>query len=278
MKTTLTIIILTYNESVHIERAIKSVSGWADKIIVLDSYSKDDTVEKAKNLHAEVIFRKFDNYKNQREYAIEYVKDKTEWLLFLDADEYLTEELKSEIIQAIKDKNVNGFYLARRFIFMNKWIKWGGYYPIYLLRLFRPEHAYLYRTINEHVIIVGDKKYLQHDLIHHDLKSISDWIDKHNLYANYEAKELLDFRMNKENVLQVKFGSTQSERKNWIRYKIWNKLPTSFMPFCYFTYRYFFKLGFLDGKAGFIFHFLQCFWFWLLIDVKFSEMKNSDKK
>src|SRR3989338_4733893 len=93
----LTVVILTYNESIHIERAIRNVLNWADKIIVLDSYSQDNTVEKAKNLGAEIIFRKFDNYKNQRQFAIDYCKTLTKWMFFLDADEYLLNEAKDEI-------------------------------------------------------------------------------------------------------------------------------------------------------------------------------------
>lgn len=272
MKLSLIVIILTHNETVHIERAIKNVLGWADKIIVLDSYSEDDTVEKAKSLSAESISRKFDNYKNQREYAIEYSKNQAEWLFFLDADEYLTEELKVEIKEAIKRTDIAGYYLPRRFIFMNKWIKWGGYYPTYLLRLFRPEQASLNRIINEHVTVLGNKSYLKHDFVDHNLKGISNWVDKHNRYATYEAMDLMTF---KKNSIETKI-SFDKNGKQWLRYKVWNKLPIIIVrPLLYFVYRYFFRLGFLDGKEGFIYHFLQGFWFWFIIDVKYFELKKN---
>ncbi|EKD71437.1 MAG: Glycosyl transferase family 2 [uncultured bacterium] len=274
MQIHLTVIILTYNESIHIDRAIKNVSKWADKIIILDSYSEDDTVEKASTFGIEVIYRKFDNYKNQREYAIEYVKNKTEWLFFLDADEYLTEELKQEIKSETIKSDISGYYIPRRFIFMNKWIKWGGYYPIYLLRLFRPEHAYLDGVINEHVKVSGKIDYLKNDFVDHNLKGINSWIEKHNSYATFEALELIRYKAKQYHFKKINIFSTQSERKQWLRYNIWNRLPIVIRPPLYFIYRYFFRLGFLDGKEGFIYHFLQGFWFWLLIDIKYIESKN----
>lgn len=277
MKAELTVVILTYNESIHIERAIKNITGWADNIIVLDSHSTDDTAEKAKALGAEVIFRKFDNYKNQREHAISYVKEKTEWLLFLDADEYPSEELKKEIKEGIKNKNVNGYYVALRFIFMKRWIKWGGYYPTYLIRLFRPMNAQLKRTVNEYVFLDGEKRYLKNNIIHEDLKGIGSWIEKHNRYATFEAKELFDFKLNKPKE-KIKFWTNQSERKHWIRCNIWNNLPIVVArPALYFIYRYFIRLGFLDGRQGLVYHFLQAFWFWLLIDLKYLEMNINNK-
>src|SRR3990167_1004337 len=170
--TTLTAIVLTKNEAIHIERAIRNLQGWAERIIILDSYSEDNTAQLAESVGAEVIFRAFDNYKNQRQYAIDYCKDKTEWVLFLDADETLLPGLKKEIMQAIKVSNVNGYYLSRRLYFMGRWIKHGGYYPTYLLRLFRPTYASVDREINEHIVVTGVTKKLKHDFIHNDLKGI----------------------------------------------------------------------------------------------------------
>jgi len=273
MKLSLMVVILTYNESIHIERAIKNVSGWADKVVILDSYSEDDTTEKAKLLNVEVKQRKFDNYKNQREYAIEYARDKAEWLFFLDADEYLTEELKAEVTEAIRRPGIAGYYISIRFIFMNKWIKWGGYYPTYLLRLFRPDQASVDRMINEHVTVLGDKAYLKYNFIDHNLKGIGNWVDKHNRYATYEAIDLLAF---KKKPKEMRVASKKIGK--WLRYRVWNKLPiitVGVRPMIYFIYRYFLRLGFLDGKEGFVYHFLQGFWFWFLIDLKYLELKKN---
>jgi len=269
------VIILTFNEKVHIERAIQNVLGWADKIMVLDSYSEDNTVAIAQSLGAEVIFRKFDHYKNQREYAIEYAKQKTEWVFFLDADEYLTDNLKTEIKIALEKKEVNGFYIPRRFIFMDKWIKWGGYYPIYLLRLFRPQVASVEGLVNEHVNVAGHSQYLKHDFVDHNLKNISQWIEKHNKYTTQEARALWHYKSNKTIGTQSLSFKNQTGKKQWLRHKIWNRLPMIMRPFLYFFYRYIFRLGFLDGRVGFVYHFLQGYWLWLLVDVKYIEMKKN---
>ena len=277
MNNNLVVVILTYNEKIHIERAIKNVLGFADKIVVLDSYSNDNTTEIAKNLGVDVIFRKFDNYKNQREYAIDYCKDLTEWMLFLDADEYLLDGLKNEIYSVTEDKSTYGYYLPRRFIFMDKWIKHGGYYPCYLLRLFRPEFATIDGIINEHIVVNGPTKKLKYDFVDHNLKSIECWIDKHNKYTNFEAKNF--WALKHDNVKTKKFNlRIQAERKQWIKQKIWSHFPLLLRPFFYFVYRYFFLSGFLDGKAGFIYHLLQGGWNYFLVDVKYLEMTIQKKK
>ena len=269
----LTVVILTYNESIHIERAIKNVIDWADKVIVLDSYSQDDTVEKAKNLGAEVLFRKFDDYKNQRQFAIDYCKALTKWMLFLDADEYLLPELQLEIKNKINNETKTiGYYIPRRAIFMERWIKHGGQYPCYLLRLFRPETARLNGTVNEHVVVDGPIEKLKNDFVDHNLKNIEFWLDKHNRYTNFEAAELWEEKLKKNKLKKLRFH-IQSERKKRIKQNIWNHLPSLWRSFLYFIYRYVFRLGFLDGRAGFIYHFLQGGFNFFLIDVKYIEMK-----
>lgn len=273
----LTVVILTYNEAIHISRAINNVLHWADKIIVLDSYSQDKTTEIATSLGAEVIFRKFDDYKNQRLHAIEYCKDKTEWMLFLDADEYLLAEAKDEIKQAIhKKNNIAGYYLPRRFIFMNKWIRYGGYYPCYLMRLFKPEKATIYGVVNEHILIDGEVAKLKHDIVDHNLKDVASWVNKHNKYTDLEALRLWQSKNT-----QKKSGDHASfvklEWKDWIRENIWNRLPLLIKPFFYFFYRYCIRCGFLDGKSGFIYHLLQGWWYYFMIDVKYVEMRTKHK-
>lgn len=273
MKLKLIVVILTYNEEVHIKRAIENVIQWADKVIVLDSYSQDNTIKIAEKLGAEVIYRKFDDYKNQRQHAIDYCKNITEWMFFLDADEYLLDDLKLEINDKINIRNdIDGYYVARRAIFMNKWIRYGGYYPCYFLRLFQPETAKINGIINEHVTVSGKVEKLKFDIVDHNLKSISCWIEKHNNYTSFEAKNL--WILKKNNKPSKKFNiHVQAERKQWIKQKIWNNFPLLLRPFIYFIYRYFIRLGFLDGKEGLIYHALQGGWNYFLVDVKYMEMK-----
>jgi len=275
----LTVIILTYNEEIHIERAINNVKGWCKYIYILDSGSTDKTITIAEQLGAKIFYRKFDNYANQRNYALNNLNIPTEWIFFLDADEYLTEELKEEITCILKNTRKNGFYIKRRFIFMGRWIKYGGYYPVKLLRLFRKGTAKVIRNINEHIDVEGQVGELQNDFIDEQLKGLTHWIEKHNRYSTLEALELIDYEKRRKNKIDDSFGKllgTAPQRKRWIREHIWNPLmPPLIRPFLYFIYRYIFKLGFLDGKEGFIFHFLHALWFHFLIDVKYLEIKNT---
>ena len=157
---------------------------------------------------------------------------------------------------------------------MNKWIK-RGYYPTWILRLFRNGMAKCEdRAVNEHLIVNGITGKLKNDFIHEDRKGISDWIAKHNIYATREALELLNNR-NKINYkeIDVNLFGTQAQRKRWLRYKIWNKLPLLLRPWCIFFYRYIILGGFIEGRASFIFHFLSALWFYMLIDIKYIEMR-----
>ena len=279
MQYKLTVVILTYNEEIHIERAIRNVLNWADKIIVLDSYSQDRTVDLAKTLGAEVISRKFDDYKNQRQFAIDYCKNLTEWMLFLDADEYLLDALKDEILIKLKSTvDVAGYYLCRRAIFMGKWIRYGGYYPTYILRLFKPQLARLDEAVNEHVMVSGQTAKLRHDFVDRNLKDISFWLDKHNRYTSLGARDLILLREKKINKAKNLRFTVQAERKRWIRENIWDRFPLLIRPFIYFFYRYVIRLGFLDGRVGFIYHFLQGGLNYFLIDVKFLEEKMHQRR
>lgn len=273
-----TIIILSYNEELNISQALKNVSGWAREIIVLDSGSTDNTIKIAESFGAKVFYRKFDNYANQRNYALKELPIATEWILFLDADEYLTEELKKEISETLSQTDCDGFYLKRRFYFWGKWIKHGGYYPIWILRLFKKDKGHIDREINEHFVVAGKVGYLKNDFIDNNKKDLTEWIAKHNNYATYEAEELLKYKQRKQAGEKDEFANlsgSQAQKKRWIREYIWNPLmPPLIRPFIYFFYRFIIRLGFLDGKAGFVYHFLQGLWYPFLIDVKYLELKR----
>jgi len=280
-KTPITVIILTLNEAIHIERAIANVANWATTVFVLDSGSTDETCTIAKKLGAQVFYRKFDNYAAQRTYAIKELPVSTEWIYFQDADEYMTDELKTEIGHIVVENNpiIDGYYVKWKFIFLGKWIKYGGYYPTWILRLFRKDKASVNREMNEHIAVAGKTDYLKNDFIHESKKDFSFWMEKHNQYSTYEAIELL-----KENKLEselsfAQLNGTQAQRKRWIREKIWNRyIPAFLKPFIYFFYRYFIRLGFLDGKIGFIYHFMHAFVFYFLVEIKYLETKIKTKK
>jgi glycosyltransferase involved in cell wall biosynthesis len=276
----LTVVVLTYNEEKNISQSLSNVFNWARYIYILDSGSLDKTCDIAKKYEAKVFFRKFDTYAKQRTYAMKELPIRTDWMLFLDADEFLLDELKEEISGVISNgTDYDGFYLKRRFYYMGKWIKYGGYYPTWILRLFKHDLASCDRDMNEHIIVKGKVGYLKNDFVDNNKKGVTDWIEKHNKYASFEASELMkDIDNSRATDKLAKLFGTQVERKRWVREKIWNRLlPLLIRPFLYYFYRYFIRLGFLDGKAGFIYHTMHALFYRLLIDIKFLEMKRKKK-
>lgn len=277
----LSIIILTYNEEVNISQAVNSVKDWAVDIFILDSGSTDGTVKLAESMGAKVFQRTFDNYAGQRNYALKELPIRTEWIFFLDADEYPTEELKKEISEVLKNTEHDGFNLKRRFYFRGKWIKHGGYYPIWILRLFKKDKGHIEREINEHFVVNGKVGFLKNDFVDNNHKSLDEWIAKHKRYAVFEAEELIKFSKRKAEGRRDEFADlkgSQAQKKRWIRENIWNPLmPPLIRPFIYYFYRYIIRLGFLDGKAGLVYHYLQGLWYPLLIDIKYLELRRKKR-
>ena len=264
MKTSISVIILTYNEELNIENCLKSVVGLADEIFIVDSYSTDGTTRIAKRYGAKIIQHPFENQAQQFNWALDNLEIKNDWILRLDADEYLTRELKNEITEKLENtpSNISGYYIKRRVYFMGRWIKHGGYYPTWLLRLFRNGKGRSEeRKMGEHIgLLEGKAKKLKNDFIDDNKNDLEDWINKHNNYSSREAKEILS-------------GNYGRGKK-----KIYYQLPLFCRAFLYFIYRYFIRFGFLDGKEGLIFHFLHAFWYRFLIDAKIYEQKLKNQK
>lgn len=272
---TLALVILTYNEEANIAQALESVAGWANQILILDSLSTDGTLDIARQYACQIAQHKFESYAKQRNYALEQLPIRSEWVLFLDADEWLPDALKREISALIATSpEANGFYINRRLIWMGRWIR-RGYYPSWILRLFRVGKGRCEdRAVNEHLIVDGATAHLENDFMHEDRKGVTDWIAKHNDYATREALELFNTRSAPDyREIDARLLGTQAQRKRWLRLNVWNWLPPLIRPCCYFFYRYVLQGGFLDGRAAFIFHFLQALWYPMLIDIKYLEMK-----
>lgn len=267
------VIILTYNEELNISQAINSCKGWAKEIIVLDSISDDATQDIAKSLGAIIHENKFVNYSLQRNHALN-LPISGDWVFFLDADEYLTSELKKEIKEEIRTTKEDAFLIKRRFYWMGIWIK-RGYYPTWILRLGRKGMLVCEeRPINEHLECSSGKVgKLKNDFVDSNNKPLIEWMIKHVKYAQSEANQLLI-----EDKEKYSFFGNQFQRKRWIRKHIWNNLPSVFRPFLYFIYRYFFRFGFLDGKKAFHYHFLQAFIFFSQIDMIYLDKKWREKK
>lgn len=270
----ITVVILTLDEAVNVSQALDSVCGWAERVFVLDSGSTDGTDAIARRYGCDVFHHAFAGYARQRNYALEHLPFATDWVFFLDADEFVTPELKTELSALLAaGRPEHGFFVKRRLIWMGRWIR-RGCYPTWILRVFRRSHGrYGDRPVNEHVVVDGAVGYLEHDLIHADHKGLSDWTQKHVRYAEYEARELLRDRTGDRDVTPRLLGD-QVARKRWLRIHLWERLPPLVRPFLYFTYRYVVRGGFLDGREGFIYHVLQALWFPLIVDVRYIEIKS----
>jgi len=276
--TSLSVLILTYNESLHIGRCIDSFAGLTDKIFVVDSFSSDDTVEIARSKGAQVIQNPWVSYAFQFNHAIDHNPFQTQWLMRIDADEYITPELRDElkaVLSRDRPADVTGFYVKRRVYFMNQWIRRGGYYPIWLLRIWQSGKGRCEELwMDEHIKLTdGTTQQLENDIIDHNLNNLTWWTQKHNNYATREIIDLLNIRYNfeeKPTVTPAFFGS-QEQRTRYLKIK-YASLPLFTRPFLYFVYRYFWKLGFLDGTRGLIWHSLQGLWYRFLVDAKIYEV------
>lgn len=273
----LTVILLTFNEEKHIERCLKSLLLVTDKIFIVDSGSTDRTVALATSLGARVVQNPWVNYANQFNFGIQHCPYQTEWLMRMDADEYILPELAQEIRQTLPmlPASVSGLYIKRRVMFMDQWIRYGGYYPTWLLRIWRSGKGHCEELwMDEHIkLSEGETARMNHDLVDHNLNNLTWWTQKHNLYAIREAIDLLNVKYDFGNVEIVtpKLFGTQEQRKRYLKIK-YASLPLFTRPFLYFLFRYFFKMGFLDGKRGIVWHFLQGFWYRFLVDAKIFEV------
>jgi glycosyltransferase involved in cell wall biosynthesis len=274
----LSVIILTFNEEIHIQRCIENIRQISKTIFVVDSFSTDNTVKIAESLGAKIYQNKWENnHAKQFNWALNNLPVKTKWMLRLDADEYLTTELIAELQNKLNNipENIRGIIFKRRHFFLGKWVK-RGTYPVKLLRLFQYKKAYCeQRWMDEHIQLTeGIAIEFEHDFIDHNLNNLSWWITKHNNYAIREAIDLLDIELNLltlsgENRLT---GQAASKRKKKLKYA---RQPLFIRSFAYFIYRYIFRLGFMGCKEDFLWHFFQGWWYRTLVDAKILEIKKA---
>ena len=273
------VIILTYNEEIHLARALASVRKFAKSVFIIDSGSTDSTVEIAQDYGATVLVNPFVNQAKQMHWALENAPLSSDWIMRLDADEVIEAELSSEILVKLDalGKQVTGINLKRKHIFMGRWIRYGGRYPVIMLRIWRRGMAHCEdRWMDEHMVVNhGNVVMFEHPFSDINLQNLTFFTQKHNSYATREAVEILIQRcelidgksdFNHTNV------SRQTFLKRTIKNKVYNKLPFWFGPFAYFLSRYILQFGFLDGKPGLIYHFLQGFWYRFLVGAKVEEL------
>lgn len=274
MKPSISLIVLTKNEAENLRFCLDSVKDLTSEIIVVDSGSTDDTLKIASEYGARIFTHPFKNQAEQFNWALDNTNPQGGWILRLDADEYLLPELKAEILDALESAagEISGFFLKRRVYFMGRWIRHGGYYPTWILRLFRLGMARSeLREMDEHIVLTGGGKieYLKKDFVDENHKSLTWWIEKHNQYATREAEaEFAESGGINSDIL-----GDPAERKRWWKNNFYARAPLFWRSLAYFLFRYFIRLGFLDGIPGLIFHTLQGFWYRFLVDVKLYQLK-----
>jgi glycosyltransferase involved in cell wall biosynthesis len=292
----ISVIILTYNEQLHIERAIRNAQQFSAEIFLVDSFSTDKTIEIAELLGAKVYQNKWENnHAKQFNWGLQHLPIKTKWVLRLDADEYLTDELIEEVKEKLPnlDEDVTGIILHREQDCFGRWV-----HPLKLLRIFQYEKAVCeQRWMDEHIqLLEGKSVEFQHKFLDHNLNTFGWWIDKHNGYSIREAIDLLNVELNLfdgdrhcglapqspentgDSCLRRNDNSTgigkeaETKRAKKLRYA---HSPLFLRSFLYFIYRYIFKFGFTKGKSQFIWDFFQGWWYRTLVDAKIHEIKKA---
>lgn len=278
----LAVVILTHNEGRHIARALESVSAIASQVFVVDSFSSDNTVELARAAGAIVLQNRFTNYARQFQWGLDNAPISAKWIMRLDADEIIEPDLVNEIINKLPTlpDDVAGVNLKRKHIFMNRWVRHGGRYPLLLLRIWRRGQGRIEdRWMDEHMVVWGGRTVtFEGGFSDHNLNDLTFFTDKHNKYATREAIDVLNQRLDlfpRDQAVNSESTSLQTALKRFAKERIYNRLPFTFSATAYFLWRYIFQLGFLDGRSGLVYHFLQGYWYRFLVGAKLMELESA---
>ncbi|GAL94462.1 MAG: glycosyltransferase family 2 protein [Microcystis wesenbergii TW10] len=263
-KIPVSVLIPAKNEESNLPACLESVAR-ADEVFVVDSQSSDRSIEISTNYGANVVQFYFNGrWPKKKNWSLDNLPFRNEWVLIVDCDERITPELWDEIATVIQDPNYNGYYLNRRVFFLGQWIRYGGKYPDWNLRLLKHKSG-RYENLNtedipntgdnevhEHVILDGKVGYLKNDMLHIDFRDIYHWLERHNRYSNWEARVYYNILTGNDEsgTIGANLFGDAVQRKRFLK-KIWVKLP--FKPLLRFILFYFIRLGFLDGKAGYIY-------------------------
>jgi len=263
-KIPISVLIPAKNEEDNLSTCLESVN-LADEVFVVDSQSSDRSIAIAESYGAKVVQFHFNGrWPKKKNWALENLPFRNEWVLIVDCDERIPPELWAEIATAIQDPKYNGYYLNRRVFFLNKWIQHGGRYPDWNLRLFKHQQGRYENLsteevpntgdneVHEHVILQGQAGSLKNDMLHEDFRDIYHWLERHNRYSNWEARVYLNLLTGKDqsHSIGANFFGDAVQRKRFLK-RVWVYLP--FKPILRFLLVYIFQLGFLDGKAGYIY-------------------------
>lgn len=276
------VVILSHNEILHIARCIDRVKPFASQIFVIDSGSTDATTSVAEAMGAIVLRNTFVNYAQQFQWALNNAPITSRWVMRLDADEIIEPDLASRLATELPrlPVDVAGVNLDRKHIFMGRWVKNGGRYPLRLLRIWRRGQGRIEdRWMDEHMVVWGGRTVnFKGGFADHNLNDLSFFTQKHNKYATREAIDALNQKLGlfaRDEVLNTDNASWQASFKRWGKEKIYNRIPFTLSTTLYFLWRYIFQLGFLDGREGLIYHFLQGWWYRFLVGSKVMELEKA---
>jgi len=279
---TVSVIILTYNESLHIARAIESVRAFSDEVLVVDSFSSDDTCEIARRHGALVVQHAFVNQAKQFQWALDNLPVTGNWTMRLDADEIIEADLAAQINTRLPalDQDITGINFKRKHIFMGRWVRHGGRYPLQMLRLWRTGQGRIEdRWMDEHISVAeGRTITLEGGFADHNLHDLTFFTHKHNQYATREAIEIINSRLGLFAVrheLNEGHSSFQARLKRLVKNRVYNRVPFTLSSTAYFLWRYFIQLGFLDGRSGLVYHVLQGYWYRFLVGAKVLELETA---
>ncbi|MEQ8316820.1 MAG: glycosyltransferase family 2 protein [Phycisphaerales bacterium] len=280
------------NEQANVVECLRRLQ-WCEQVTVIDSQSTDDTIALSQAMDAEVYQFHYDRttgWPKKKNWALENVPWKHEWILIVDADEHITPELAQEIAAVVRGDRTpdrpgcgDGYWINRRFMFLGRWLKYGGWYPSWNLRLFRHPVGRYERIgnlgdtgsgdneVHEHpVLLTGEAGYLEHDMEHYAYPDLSVWIEKHNRYTTWEAHAL---RAKDEGGVKPRLFGGSIERRRWLK-KHGRKLP--FRSVIRFLFDYVIRRGALDGYPGFVMA-INMAWYEFMSNAKSREMQIQER-
>jgi hypothetical protein len=252
------VLILTGNEAANIGRCIESLPG-CDDIVVVDSYSTDDTVEQARSRGTRVFQRSFDTFASQRNWGVDSCQLKYPWVLHLDADECMTPALHEEIESIVAADTHSAYFIANKLMFMGRWIRHASMYPFYQARLLKRGESEFQQIGHGQILGRADRGTgtLREPYIHHNFsRGVSDWVERHNRYSTDEAK-----RLNAPVASPEAAGAAGVQSQQQLLKRLAARLPCR--PLIRFGYLYVIRGGFLDGRAGFDYCVLMSFYDYL---------------
>jgi glycosyltransferase involved in cell wall biosynthesis len=271
------VLILTLNEEINLARCLEGLR-WSDDVVVLDSYSTDGTLEIARKYGVRVVQRKFDSWSAHQNWAVTNIPFKYPWVYYSDADEVVTSELAAAVDEAVRsDRPEVAYRVLRKEMLWGRWLRFSSMYPVWILRLFRPEKIRWERLVNPIAVVDGPTGQIREHIVHYSFnKGLFEWVKKHNAYALFEAKEAIaSVRSGSGVSLSDLLARQDPVRRRKALKNLSFRMP--FRPLLRFLYMYVLRMGCLDGWSGLTYCRLVSM-YELMIDLNVREIQAAEKK